>query len=35
MTQEPGLRLVWHASTKVLMNALLYGPAVGHTPTGD
>lgn len=35
MSQEPGLRLVWHASTKVLMNALLYGPAVGHAPTGD
>jgi hypothetical protein len=26
---------VWHASTKVLMNGLLYGPAVGNTPTGD
>lgn len=35
MAQEPGARLLWHANTKLLMNALLYGPSVGHTPTGD
>jgi hypothetical protein len=34
MAQEPGVRLLWHASTQLLMNALLYGPAVGHTATG-
>lgn len=35
IAHEPGVRLLWHASTQLLMNALLYGPAVGHTATGD
>jgi len=35
MTHEPGVRLLWHASTQVLMNALLYGPALGHAATGE
>lgn len=35
LAQEPGARLLWHTNTKLLMNALLYGPAVGHVPTGD
>jgi len=31
---EPGQRLIWHATTQLLINAVLYGPSINHIATG-
>lgn len=31
---EPGQRLLWQATTRLLMNGVLYGPAINHVATG-
>jgi len=31
---EPGQRLIWHTTTPLLINAVLYGPAINHIATG-
>ncbi|HEX2101243.1 MAG TPA: hypothetical protein VHF69_11290, partial [Candidatus Synoicihabitans sp.] len=30
---EPGYRHLWHGTTRMLINAMLYGPGVGHQAT--
>lgn len=33
-SNEPGQRMIWHATTRLLMNGVLYGPSINHISTG-
>lgn len=33
-SNEPGQRLIWHATTRLLLNGVLYAPSINHIATG-